>query len=274
EIPLHAPVPLSGFSSLITPIIPIATAVQPPSAPEQSHAQIQPETTASPSHSDAVPPLPLLTAPAPVSAEQNPLEYYGSAPHGFFPTPSELLTELNERQQVTSAVPQCRRNVTSTFSSDTHTAATRAPKKSKTLPENPLPPKQPETQRKAYFRAVAEGVGFTPTDPDTITSHDKKRSYLECLEEYVQYIHDQIRLACHEPIPLERITTYPGLNSRSVRTMLVHMQDVVRELHMQASEEESEYVNLHMQASLQRAAADAQQLRRHSIASCGVSDTT
>lgn len=24
---------------------------------------------------------------------------------------------------------------------------------------------QPETQRKAYFRAVAEAIGFTPTDP-------------------------------------------------------------------------------------------------------------
>ena len=52
---------------------------------------------------------------------------------------------------------------------------------------------------------------------DTITSHDKKRSYLECLEEYVQWLHEQIRLIGYEPVPLERISSYRGLRNSSLR---------------------------------------------------------
>ena len=52
---------------------------------------------------------------------------------------------------------------------------------------------------------------------DTITSHDKKRSYLECLEEYVPWLHEQIHLVGQKPLPLERISTYRGLKNRSLR---------------------------------------------------------
>lgn len=52
---------------------------------------------------------------------------------------------------------------------------------------------------------------------DTISSHDKKRYYLECLEQYITYLHDQLRLVGHEPTPLERVSTYRGLTSRSIR---------------------------------------------------------
>lgn len=52
---------------------------------------------------------------------------------------------------------------------------------------------------------------------DTISSHDKKRYYLECLEQYITYLHDQLRLVGHEPTQLERVSTYRGLTSRSIR---------------------------------------------------------
>lgn len=52
---------------------------------------------------------------------------------------------------------------------------------------------------------------------DTITSHDKKRCYLECLEEYVQWMHEQLRLVGQEPIQVERVSSYRGLKSRSIR---------------------------------------------------------
>lgn len=58
---------------------------------------------------------------------------------------------------------------------------------------------------------------FHATYSDTITSHDKKRCYLECLEEYVQWMHDQLRLVGQEPIQVERVSSYRGLKSRSIR---------------------------------------------------------
>ena len=54
---------------------------------------------------------------------------------------------------------------------------------------------------------------LTRSNRDTITSHDKKRSYLECLEEYVQWLHEQIRLIGYEPVPLERIS-FPDVSTR------------------------------------------------------------
>ncbi|KAI0690603.1 hypothetical protein C8T65DRAFT_745736 [Cerioporus squamosus] len=106
--------------------------------------------------------------------------------------------------------------------------------------------KKPEVlnQRKAYFRAVSDNVGFTITDPDTITSHDKKRSYLECLEEYVQWLHEQIQLVGQKPLPLERISMYRGLKNRSLRTILVHKQDLLRDLNLQKMHGEEKFMKL------------------------------
>lgn len=66
---------------------------------------------------------------------------------------------------------------------------------------------------------------------DTISSHEKKRHYLECLEQYVLYLHEQLRLVQAAPLPLERVSTYRGLSSRSIRTLLVHMQNTNKTLH-------------------------------------------
>jgi len=53
---------------------------------------------------------------------------------------------------------------------------------------------------------------------DTISSHDKKRHYLECLEQYILYLHQQIESVVGvTPTPLVRTPSYPGLTSRSIR---------------------------------------------------------
>ena len=66
---------------------------------------------------------------------------------------------------------------------------------------------------------------------DTISSHEKKRHYLECLEQYVLYLHEQLKLVQTAPLALERVSTYRGLSSRSIRTLLVHMQNTNKTLH-------------------------------------------
>jgi hypothetical protein len=88
-----------------------------------------------------------------------------------------------------------------------------------------------ETQR----RALAERVGFLPTDPcvllspvrrrrrqltshrETLSSHDKKRAYVECMEQYIEFLHQQLRLVGHEPVAMEKVESYSGLNTRSIR---------------------------------------------------------
>ncbi len=52
---------------------------------------------------------------------------------------------------------------------------------------------------------------------DTITSHDKGRCYVDCLEDYVQWLEEQIRLVGLDPLPLDRVPDYGGLTNRSLR---------------------------------------------------------
>ncbi|KAI0931956.1 hypothetical protein AcW2_000720 [Taiwanofungus camphoratus] len=295
ELPLHAPVPVvtSGYSALISPATPLPSALPSPADPTRRSSQ-----------PDAL--------VHPVVAEQSPLDYYGSVPQVIFPTPSELLTELNAREHdapSSSVSASDARAPASAAAAAAAAASTGASKKGKASV------KQPETQRKAYFRAVAESIGFTPTDPDTIKSHDKKRSYLECIEQYVQWLHEQIRLVGHEPAPFERVPTYRGLNSRSMRvstrpqllrhappvsdpppltqTLLVHMQDDIRKLHVRMVEDQrnvseparracfsrgapaeptAQFVQLQTQLLVQHASAETQELRRHSVPSCVLPD--
>jgi hypothetical protein len=100
----------------------------------------------------------------------------------------------------------------------------------------------PSEKRARYFaasetrrRALAERVGFLPTDPcvllspvrrwrrwltshrETLSSHDKKRAYVECMEQYIEFLHQQLRLVGHEPVAMEKVESYSGLNTRSIR---------------------------------------------------------
>lgn len=56
---------------------------------------------------------------------------------------------------------------------------------------------------------------------DTVTAHDKKRNYLECLEQYIQYLQEQARLAGLVHLPLARFNEYRGLSSRSARVIIL-----------------------------------------------------
>ena len=37
------------------------------------------------------------------------------------------------------------------------------------------------------------------------------------MEEYVQWLHEQVQLVGHKPVPLERMTSYRGLRNNSLR---------------------------------------------------------
>lgn len=155
------------------------------------------------------------------------LDYYPAA-QPLFPTPSELLSNICHPQPHCDIIEH-RPPPHTDHAATTHNAVNKT-----------------ESQRKARQRAIAEEIGFTPTDPyvpsrsavpfshrarDTISSHEKKRHYLECLEQYVLYLHEQLRLVQTAPLTLERVSTYRGLSSRSIRTLLVHMQNTNKTLH-------------------------------------------
>ncbi|KAF9569642.1 hypothetical protein CPC08DRAFT_812637 [Agrocybe pediades] len=140
--------------------------------------------------------------------------------HTTFPTPSELLAELAAK-----GLPATNDE----FGSDVRT----------------------ESASKARRRIMAKKIGFVPTDPDTISSHDKKRYYLECLEQYVLQLHKHFQALGVEPPNLERVAKYPGLNSKSMRTMLVHMQDTAKELNERTVIEEQRFIRLRNEVQAQ-----------------------
>lgn len=236
---LHAPIPLHTYTF-------------PSSAPSSS--------SSSSSSSSETLLYPCIDTP---HAGISPLEYYPTQTQLLFPTPSELLCStrpLLDSLQLTAplALPQ----PTST-STPTPAPASTPASPSVHLPTADVPPPKTETQRKARQRAVAEEIGFTPTDPDTISSHEKKRHYLECLEHYVLYLHEQLRLVRTAPLALERVSTYRGLSSRSIRTLLVHMQNINRSLHDCILAEEQ--VFLELSSEVVAAHNAGLPLRRHSV---------
>ncbi|KAI0317092.1 hypothetical protein OF83DRAFT_1059254, partial [Amylostereum chailletii] len=143
---------------------------------------------------------------------QDLMQHYSSIPREMFPTPSEPLCDVTDP----NPQPSSKKSPLSTRPLES--------KKEETTKRN-------ETLRHAHLRCMAESIGFPPTDPDGMSCHDKKRRYLECLEEYVVYLRDQATLAGLQPIELERVPTYRGLNSRSIRTMIIHMEDKIRAMH-------------------------------------------
>ncbi|KAF5377494.1 hypothetical protein D9615_005345 [Tricholomella constricta] len=228
ELPLHAPAPLPGQSSSLLSSGADSYHDQPPSPnqfsfPVEDHpSHSQYESQKSLYHSEYDPPQPSQAT---------------------FPTPSEMLCELAGRT---------------------------------TLPPSVMDPgsleSKTETVRKARRRAMAENIGFMPTDPcaanpaptpipepplivspsDSISSHEKKRHYLECLEYYVLYLHQQLDLVGTQPATLQR-SLGRGMSSRSIRTLLVHMENVNRRLNQQIMAEEQRFVHLREVVSEQTA---------------------
>ncbi|KAG2154912.1 hypothetical protein DEU56DRAFT_878272 [Suillus clintonianus] len=237
QVHLHAPVP-------------VPVPYGPPHVPNASR-QPTPPYVEQPYYDHQIPYPPSVPQSANTS-NPNILDYYANAPQLLFPTPSELLTDLSTTSVPISAtsLPQREQSQSSEHSADPPVSA--APNTSKT-----------ESQRKARQRAVAEEIGFIPTDPDTISSHEKKRHYLECLEHYVLYLHEQLRLVNTAPLSLERVSTYRGLSSRSIRTLLVHMQNTNRRLHENTLEEEQVFLDL--SAEVMAAHGADFPMRRHSV---------
>jgi hypothetical protein len=89
----------------------------------------------------------------PPPANTNILDYYANAPQLLFPTPSELLTDLSTPSAQISTLPT-QREQSQTSERSTEPPVSTPPNTSKT-----------ESQRKARQRAVAEEIGFIPTDP-------------------------------------------------------------------------------------------------------------
>jgi hypothetical protein len=102
--------------------------------------------------------------PAPHSTPPSMLDFYAATSQQLFPTPSELLSNINHPQQ------SCQRDI-----SESHpyihsppppqTSRQQSPEAdASTAPLNSAVNKT-ESQRKARQRAMAEEIGFTPTDP-------------------------------------------------------------------------------------------------------------
>ncbi|KAJ7783859.1 hypothetical protein DFH07DRAFT_207692 [Mycena maculata] len=79
-----------------------------------------------------------------------------------------------------------------------------SPRKRRILKPRPRNPPPPRTS------------GFIPSDPDDISPHEKKRLYLQCLENYVMYLHSLFARINVAPLPLERVSNY-RITSRSMR---------------------------------------------------------
>ncbi|KAG5648045.1 hypothetical protein DXG03_007080 [Asterophora parasitica] len=226
ELPLHAPAPIPGQSSALL-------------SPENYHHD--PATNLPPADQFrfAVEGHPPQLAPHHDSQKAVHHPEYES-PSATFPTPSEMLNDLAGGPSVLPSPPIVGPRVLD----------------SKT-----------ETARKARRRAMAENIGFMPTDPcaanpavpkdplipslsDTISSHEKKRNYLECLEYYVMYLHEQLELVRSRPATLQRVSNPGrGMSSRSIRTVLVHMESVNRRLNQQILAEEQRFVHLRASVS-------------------------
>ncbi|KAF9270279.1 hypothetical protein L218DRAFT_952443 [Marasmius fiardii PR-910] len=128
-----------------------------------------------------------------------------------FPTPSELLCDVKSSKGTTS--PE------SDFSERDSSPPTLQPLQSIDLPTG-----QPSR--------------------DGISSHEKKRQLLECLEQYVIYLHEQVTLLGAEPVSLDRVDSYRGLGSRSIRTLLLHMENTNEELNHKVIAEEQRFLKL------------------------------
>ncbi|KAJ7487671.1 hypothetical protein B0H11DRAFT_1105014 [Mycena galericulata] len=109
--------------------------------------------------------------------------------------------------------------------------------------------KSPRKPRAARGPPPARASGFVPSDPDDLSSHEKKRLYLSCLENYVQYLHQLFASINVVPHPLERVSNY-RLTSRSMRTILLHLGKSADTIQSLTVEEESKFKDLHDAAYL------------------------
>ncbi|KAF8973993.1 hypothetical protein BDZ97DRAFT_1912436 [Flammula alnicola] len=207
SLQLHTPIPLPGQNPPL-----LGYSVLPMVDSMESHCHQPMELPVEICGDQELDPI-SLTLSEPQDSPINPEYCRRQMQHPTFPTPSELLAELDAKGLPVTA---------DEFGSDVRS----------------------ESASKARRRAMAKRVGFIPTDPDTISSHEKKRHYLESLEQYILYLHEQFALVGKMHAPLERVPDYRGLSSRSIRTVLVHMEKTTRRLNLRTLGEEQRFVNL------------------------------
>ncbi|KAJ4486223.1 hypothetical protein J3R30DRAFT_1471767 [Lentinula aciculospora] len=215
-LPLHAPVPLPGPSSLLFTDIESPSHRLPsphPSRPLSSQTYRTTVHEQRPISQSAAAPLQMHTFMNSFSVK--------SPVQATFPTPCELLSELGVGNDSSGASPGSI--------SDSSVVETSGPSSNISTPSRKRDLKIPTLR---------------PPEPEAITSHEKKRQYLECLEQYVMYLHEQLRLVGAQPVPIERFSSYRGLNSRSIRTMLVHMENSTAKLNAKTRTEEQRFLAL------------------------------
>ncbi|THH02141.1 hypothetical protein EW026_g683 [Hermanssonia centrifuga] len=143
---IHAPIPISAYSTLLPSI-------------EQSQPLIHSQSKHD-YYTSAESVVPAFVACEPQEPYSS-LDCYVDAPQAMFPTPCELLSELAARDRAAHLFP----SDSGTSSSMSNAAELAKTKPKKSWKSRPVTNGKPENQRKAYFRSVAENVGFKPTDP-------------------------------------------------------------------------------------------------------------
>ncbi|KAJ7110147.1 hypothetical protein C8R44DRAFT_274257 [Mycena epipterygia] len=157
-------------------------------------------------------------------------------------TPYELTTILN----LTDPFPELFANTEYCDFSVAQPVTTfaAAPDLSETSSEDTAAPparrkKSPRKPRALRVPPVPRASGFVPSDPDDLSSHEKRRLYVACLEQHVQYLHQLFAYLNVQPLPLERVSSYRGLTSRSMRTILLCLGKSADVIHGLTIEEEN-----------------------------------
>ncbi|KAF5355995.1 hypothetical protein D9756_003824 [Leucocoprinus leucothites] len=156
-------------------------------------------------------------------------------PQSTFPTPSELLVGLSAQSSFSQQRPHL-----------THEQQHRSSVHIMNKTHRPLP-----FCHRSNFATPAPNSTLSATSSplsdttsESITSHEKKRHYLECLEHYVGFLHDHFRRNGIEPASLERISSYRCLSSRSIRSLLIHMEKTAKQMQEQILREEQKFLRL------------------------------
>ncbi|KAJ3927925.1 MAG: hypothetical protein NXY57DRAFT_965017 [Lentinula lateritia] len=87
---------------------------------------------------------------------------------------------------------------------------------------------------------LANDTGRSTTKQNSKLTHLKqRREYLECLEEYSLYCHKKLILIGTQPAPIERSEEETYMSTRSLRSILVFMEDMMVRMsaHIQTEEE-------------------------------------
>ncbi|KAF8216160.1 hypothetical protein K438DRAFT_629168 [Mycena galopus ATCC 62051] len=119
-------------------------------------------------------------------------------------------------------------------------------------PPQPSPAPAPQGKRRAARRTKPDRTppmptnsGFRPSDPSDLSTHEKKRLYVECLEDYVLYLHELFKEINLKPVPLDRVSKYDrGLTTRSIRTILIHLGKSTDTIHRLVTQQEEKLTDL------------------------------